>query len=759
MAEEELCSQGKQFLLAALTHAECRAGRLITADNDGCLIELDLNVEMPLEYKVDGKSPNGVQTIEKVTVRLWPNYPWSSPSFYLRSDFPRDLPHLQPGPLTQLPRPCLVDGSQREYFFQFGLVELGVFHLVHQLVLWLQRAAEGTLIQHGRGWEPTLRRDLSDIIVIDAEACRATVDHNGGYRVLKADFLRSSADESLTGQDAWTWLNVTQEQVASSSATDKDLFVRRKRNGLWNGDTVCCLIWPDKLPSGVDFVAGSYMPETVNSYGRLLQRADELHCGRALRIFIDHLERCFQGSNLEVPIPIGVVLCARRPAPLIGSPSNIELLPYVFDIRAMKQRASLLAAGDDEPVMPTTQIDATNPALLRNVSGAPEVAPVAIIGCGSVGSKMTMHLARSGIKISVLNDNGHLRPHNMARHALARAEYAETKAPELAKELALLGQKPSVQQGDVVLGLAARETRKLILPKEVGYAINTTAALSVREALSVLTAKEVKPRLAEAALFGRGDGGFLLIEGAAHNPTLSDLVAELYASITDDRLRQLLFDPAFGLTEVQIGQGCGALTMPMTDMRLSAMTAALTEEFVGCTQKVIDAGSIIIGSKAEASSDTRWQRRDVSPFEVVDIEGPEGWTIRLSKNVLAKIRTEVALYPTVETGGVLIGMCSARLKAITVVDVIDAPPDSERSASLFVLGTQGLKAAIKARHRASGNTLFDVGTWHSHLADHGPSALDRATAKKLAMERPPPSVLLITAPSQLYCLMHKGASE
>jgi len=409
--------------------------------------------------------------------------------------------------------------------------------------------------------------------------------------------------------------------------------------------------------------------------------------------------------------------------------------------------------------MPAMQIDSTNPTLLRNVSGAPAVPPVAMIGCGSVGSKIAMHLARSGTTISVVSDNGPLRPHNMARHALARAEYASSKASELAKELELLGQKPSVQEGDAVVDLASRETRKLLLPREAGYAIDTTASLSVREALSVLAPKDVKPRLAEAAIFGRGDGAFLLVEGESHNPTLSDLVAELYASITDDRLRKLLFDPAFGLTEVQIGQGCGALTMPMTDMRLSAITAALTEEFVGCTQNTIAEGSIIIGSKAEASSDTKWHRQEVPPFEVVEIEGPEGWTIRLSQTALTKIRSEVALHPTVETGGLLIGLCSARLKAITVVDVIDAPPDSVRSASLFVLGTQGLKAAIKARHRASGNTLFDVGTWHSHLADQGPSALDRAMAKKLALERPPPSVLLIAAPTRLYSLMDKGASE
>jgi ThiF family protein/JAB domain-containing protein similar to deubiquitination enzymes len=501
------------------------------------------------------------------------------------------------------------------------------------------------------------------------------------------------------------------------------------------------------------------MPETVDNVRRLLERSDEVACGRALRVFFDMLERSFEGYTLEAPVPVGIILCARRPYHLVGSTSDIELLPYVLDIRAMKGRKSLLAAGDDEPVAPAMQLDATNPALLRIISGAPEIPPVSMLGCGSVGSKIAMHLARSGVKICAVSDNGSLRPHNMARHALARNSFAGSKASELAKELEQLGQSPAVQKGDLVVDLATREGRKSLLPKEAQYAINTTASLGVREALSVLASKEVKPRLAEAALFGRGEGGFLLVEGASHNPTLCDLIAELNATVADGRVSKLLFDPAVGLTEIQIGQGCGSLTMPMTDMRLSAMTAALTEEFVERTQSDKDDGCIVIGCRAQDTSDTAWTRQDVPPFKVVEIEGPEGWTVRVSDRVLAQIWAEVARYPTVETGGVLIGTCSARLKAVMAVDLIDAPPDSVRSATRFVLGTSGLKAAIKARHHASGSSLFDVGTWHSHLADHGPSALDRSTAKQLAAERPPPSVLLIAAPTRLYALMHNGASE
>ena len=231
-------------------------------------------------------------------------------------------------------------------------------------------------------------------------------------------------------------------------------------------------------------------------------------------------------------------------------------------------------------------------------------------------------------------------------------------------------------------------------------------------------------------------------------------MAELYATADNKRLCTLLFDAEYGLTEVQIGQGCGSLTMPMTDMRLSAMTAALTEEFVNISGDADDDGYILLVTTVQDSPDTVFATQQVAPFKVVDIEGPDGWTLRISQRVFDQIHVEMAKHPDVETGGVMIGTCSARLKAIMVVDLLPASPDSVRAATRFTLGTQGMKTAINDRHRESGSTLFDVGTWHSHLTDHGPSALDRKTAAELAAGRPPPSVLLIATPGRFYSLMH-----
>jgi integrative and conjugative element protein (TIGR02256 family) len=127
----------------------------------------------------------------------------------------------------------------------------------------------------------------------------------------------------------------------------------------------------------------------------------------------------------------------------------------------------------------------------------------------------------------------------------------------------------------------------------------------------------------------------------------------------------------------------------------------------------------------------------------------------LSAKVVEKMRSECAKYPTVETGGLLLGVSSERCRTVTVVDLLDAPPDSVRSATEFRLGTKGLRQAIADRFDRSGMTIFDVGTWHSHLSDSGPSFTDRKTAAQLAAERPPPSALLIVCPTRYYGLMHR----
>ena len=305
-----------------------------------------------------------------------------------------------------------------------------------------------------------------------------------------------------------------------------------------------------------------------------------------------------------------MIFCARRPLHIAGYELDIELLPYVIEMRPFHRRQSLFPKGEDEPVAPAAHYDAITPALLRRMSGASELAPIAVLGCGSLGSKLAIHLACSGQNVAAVSDRENLRPHNMARHALLADRIFESKADALASDLAPLGSKPVVHTGDLVTDLRDRKLVASIIPKAVRAAINTTASLAVREALVNAAATLKRVRTFEAGLIGRGRGGFLLGDGKGGNPNHCDLIVELYAKLDpQERFHRLMFDPEEGLAQIQIGQGCGSLTMRMSDARLSATTGGLAEEFERAVAAPTEEGVIVLATTEADFPATTWQHR------------------------------------------------------------------------------------------------------------------------------------------------------
>lgn len=754
MSTSELARHADEFLRVASAHPQHINSGLIDINDDRAHLFVVLDVEMTLASRARGHSDTGVRKHERVEIKIDPSYPWRCPRFYLRADFSTSLPHLTPGQGDVPPQPCLIDGSVGEFFSHFGLLEVGIIYLLDQMAVWLARAAAGQLMDPQQGWEPLPRHDAVNDIVLDTDFVREKVDRQGGWTVVKAVYHRTGGIEADLGPAASLYLFASNVQTPLYDDPEKLSYTRRNLpSGNATGQTVTAIIWPGRSPDGQEIVSDTFFPETVHSLADLRARAVAMGSGAHLETFLNRFEQSLSRQHAPFPIPVGIVLCVRRPFQLMNRQSVIELIPYAFEVRATPGRKQLYPPdGTQLRVVPLRPLERTKPKLLREVSGSPVLKTTSIIGCGSVGSKIALHLARAGVTIKAVADHRNLLPHNMARHGIVRDPTPTPKAYELAKDLAELGQSPTIFIKDVIDGIKQHADRRQIAPSGTELIINTTASLLVREALAQPTVRELAPRVAEVALFGRGNGAFVFLEGKGRNPTLPDLMATLYASTTPAE-RTLLFDPDFGLRQVQIGEGCGSLTMPMTDARLSAMTAAATEEVERLSLADHHDGEIVIGMRDPTSRSTAWRRLPVQAFRTIPVDGGP-WTLRLSPEADAKIRADIRQYPGVETGGYLIGTCSARLRTVTVVDVLPAPADSRRSSSLFMLGTAGAKEAILHRHRNSGDTLLDVGTWHSHLTETGASQTDRETARKLASERAPPAVLLIATPTSYCCIVH-----
>jgi hypothetical protein len=280
-----------------------------------------------------------------------------------------------------------------------------------------------------------------------------------------------------------------------------------------------------------------------------------------------------------------------------------------------------------------------------------------LIGCGSVGSKMGLHMARAGRGPSTLVDSANIQPHNYARHALYPDEtdcaIAVPKAILLQRALVGLKQSPAVHCIDVVFHLMRTKSLAPLVEADAVAVVNTTGAATVREALSSPALTGTRPRVIEACLLGLGRVALMTVEGPAANPSTVDLVCESYLEIHRRKpLRSTVFGRA--ATELAIGQGCSAATLPLPDSRVSMFAAAMSARLAKLQRDGLpaDGGRLLLGNLKDDDISTDWTEIPVLPRIVLEMGAGQ---VRVSPAVHAEISAEVARRAGSETGGIVFG--------------------------------------------------------------------------------------------------------
>jgi hypothetical protein len=721
-------------------------------------VRVTIKVSLPSRWLAKGISPNGVRSLEPVTLVFPPEYPIKPPIVYLRFDFDRSHPHIQPGPVDYPPRPCLVDGNLGELLHHRGLVSI-----LDQLVEWLNRAAMDNLINPEQGWEPVRRDGIVDCIVADADNLRSWVDRRGGFVFLPLSYrsVSHSAKEHEDTCRAMHYLTVVGQQRLTLGPDALPQLLRRRIDNQGNawGASLGILAWPGKQSSGELIFADRYLPETVSDFQGLIARATEYGCKSELDEAFSLLSKRGAAWNSKgINFPVAVILIARRPYNLIGSDSPLEICPYLMEIQLPTKLTRKISAA----VRPVGHLHMVSRPLLARVSGKQprlEAGPWVLIGCGSLGSKVALHLARLGDAPQVLIDNDILSPHNVARHASLpltppdQAFWMGYKAEALAKVINCLGQSATSRIQDICTFLQDARGLKKVLPKDSWALVNTTASLVVREALSAIPSAD-RPRVIEAALFAAGKVGIIAVEGPEGNPNVGDLISEFYHLAGYQALTPEIFEKS-AIRRQEVGQGCGSATMVMTDARVSLHAAGVAEALGILRQEGLPAkgGLLWVGQATADGLGLVWEQESIPPCQIVACEGHNSWRVRISDRACRLIQEEVDRHPMVETGGILIGRYSEVARTFYVTDVLSAPPDSKRNTAEFILGTEGVRYELMQYVEASGGSLYCLGTWHSHLQDSPPSTQDRTLAEAVAPTRLYPSVLLIHATAGFRALM------
>ena len=207
-------------------------------------------------------------------------------------------------------------------------------------------------------------------------------------------------------------------------------------------------------------------------------------------------------------------------------------------------------------------------------------------------------------------------------------------------------------------------------------------------------------RVIETSLLAGGGVGTITVEGPGRNPSTTDLIAEFYAILHEHtELGSIVFDHDDSVSRQSTGHGCGSLTMTMSDSRLSLFAAGMSEYLLTRQREGLPdgGGEIQIGRLSEDGLGVRWSAWRIPTVTVVQTEHGEAWRIHIHARAISKIQEEVARWPDVETGGVLMGRLSEVSRVAHVVDVVEAPVDSCRSSNEF-----------GSRHRRLATTVTGI---------------------------------------------------
>lgn len=645
----------------------------------------------------DATTKFGVRREEPVKFEFNEQFPSKAPFITLRKDFPRDFEHINPN--KKVVNPCIYEGNLNELLQQPKFFD----EILDQMAVWLDKTTTNTLFNVSQGWEP-MRTDFAHGII---------------------EYPRSVAENLLKQNDG---INL----IGASYKFEKDKFsvtIKEFENSKLNKDNVSVII-----PYISERVADKYYPNSVDIYEDLKQFCEKVH--------INDLDNFFLGysKELEKVSYVFLMLCVKRPAKVIGRDSNYELLNFAINVQSLQTTKKGAKIRYGAKVYTLSTIESPSQELLAKFSGLSQKSTmkdmiITQIGCGSLGSKIIMHLARTGITDKIkLIDNGVFSSHNHARHGLSNVKYLPTDFKSQLMYFALR-EMGSIQIKPLINDV--KDVKNSI--KEGQVLIDSTADISVR---NFLMDGEIKSEVIHTVLHNYGRVGLVFIEGKDRKIRIDDIVAEFYLlCFRTPELSELITNNKAQYETV--GQGCGSITTIVSDATISLQASAMAN----IIQKRLEYGSKEIGElyigTLRDDINLFWNKFDIQPPVILSDE-IYNMQVRVSSEVIKKIEAESKLHYPNETGGVLVGHISIVNNVYTIVDLIDATEDSIRKPTYFELGTKGLKSKITEYVEKTNGLLTYIGTWHSHPRGGGPSQMDLNMKKKLMEDREDcPSVCLI----------------
>jgi len=666
--------------------------------------DIDVKVNLPSSFKQHAKTNKGVKSIERVVLEFPNEFPFKSPQVYLREDFNRNFAHINP--IIDKFNPCIFEGSLNELIQQ----PLWMDGILDQLVDWLETSASDSMINPNQGWEPM------------------RVDDNNGFIIYDRMYLDQEHIEQ----------NIFHFSIMYKKTKTKDFIISRV---LRNEERLI-----DDFKSSVLFCFSSHTVSEEYLSANIRNFVDLVGFARKNKIdnFKSSVNSNFEKLKEDRIALLFISFFIKRPCFVINTNSNIEILHFTLEVKQHKKNNNEFHQNSKVTIL--AGLNFPNSAVLQQFSGVKKVTSdnqkIVQIGCGSLGSKIAMHLGRNGNDNFVLIDNKYFVPNNNARHALFSSSSIITKVEILRDAMYKLGLTNIKKIDKSIFDIANLET------SNEDIIIDSTASMSVN---NYLTKQPINGRLIHTSLYHNGTIAFVGIEGKDRCVKVIDLIAYMYHSCTEDKeIAKKITDTHANYQST--GQGCGSFTTVCSDATISISSAGMSNLIQNkIDDEFSDNGELALGIMDENNLGMKWNIQCFEPLEVKTVKGiqNENWEIRIFQHVLESIKVESLTWDVLETGGILIGHISIPTQTIIITGQLEAPEDSVRGKTKFSSGVKGLSHKIQEIEHSSAMMITQLGTWHSHPnTSSNPSSTDLNSKKEMYKDRNEmPTVCLIWSQS------------
>jgi hypothetical protein len=661
---------------------ECRRRDASPGNGGAEIIILDLDIQRPQ------LTVNDIRRVERVAVILETDDDTYPEVLALRSDFPL-VPHVN-FRKDEFPRSlCLYDQSWDEVRTRWTASAF-----IERIRQWLADTATGTLHRDDQPLEPLLF-GTAYRLVIPADSVKV-----GGEPAEKLD-----VELVQTGENRGTLIARKPDsprQKGNSQQFIASMFVAdAQQHGVIRHA-------PRTLEELAAFVKGEAFDLLAELRKRVKQWKDDGCLDAALIIVIVFP---LQRQNVsEAEITHIWAFLTMRSVLEVGKRLGVWDESWIKN----KREVGLLVPPDESRRGRDVELDVVRPHFsFSRVSAAkasgtePVLCKTVAVGVGALGSQVTMNLVRSGFGTWTVIDEDELMPHNLARHALPPWCVGRPKAVSVGGLIDAYYEEKSPTRALVANVLRSGEQKQAIdtALSEAELILDLAASVPVARHLALHV--ESPARRVSLFLNPRGSDLVCLGEDSGRTSTLDCLELQYYrAVIRDERLSGHL---NANTSRVRYARSCRDVSLSLPTHLVSLHAA-------------IGAQAVRLASTREDAVIKVW-RSDPVTCAVMAVDVPVhrvhravmgDWTLIIDDwlfQQLSELRS--AKLPN-ETGGVLIGSYDLPSKTVYVVDTIPSPPDSEEWPTLYIRGSEGLRAKVSGITDMTAGQLEYVGEWHSH---------------------------------------------